>query len=168
MNQTPIFDGTLSKYSIVLQAEIKAYLKRSGRTSSGNLYNSIRVQRSIGDLGIDIFMEEYGVFIDSGLSGTNANPIYRNNIFNINNTKPSFPNLTNLKLWVKDNGIVFTGTKKPVSLDSMTYVIGNSIKRDGVKGTGFVTKAYEDNREDMEEDIAEAYAQDVVNFLIDI
>ena len=135
--------------------EAQRNLAKQGKNSTKKLSKSIQA-KVVGSKLIFSF-EEYGIALDTGRNGTkkrrNSNSIFGQP------AKAAFPNVTAIKKWIKNKPISFKGKK--VSVDSQAYVIGRSIKLNGIKASLFFTKAFNKELPELGELIAEAFTLDL-------
>ena len=99
-------------------------------------------------------MKEYGLFQDRGVSGTQEK--YRTKFTFKNKQPPSKA----LKPWVLKNRIRFRdsgGRFVRGKADGIAYVIARSIKRKGIKPTGFFSRPFANTFRELPDEVTEAY-----------
>jgi hypothetical protein len=143
--------------------ESKQGLRRRKKVVSGNLLNSIKgspVNVTQNSLQFNISMADYGTFQDKGVSGTekkyNTPYTYRDKM----------PPTRALDGWTVRKGIAPRDEKgRFLSRKTLTFLIARSIYRNGIKPSLFFTTPFKRYVKDLPEEIAEAFALDVEEFI---
>ena len=143
--------------------ESKQGLRRRKKVVSGNLLNSIKgspVNVTQNSLQFNISMADYGTFQDKGVSGTekkyNTPYTYRDKM----------PPTRALDGWTVRKGIAPRDEKgRFLSRKTLTFLIARSIYRNGIKPSLFFTTPFKKYVKDLPEEIAEAFALDVEEFI---
>jgi hypothetical protein len=120
--------------------------KPRGDTALGN---SIRFEVNADDQGFTtkFFMEDYGTYLDKGVSGNKKSVSYIN--YNDNEQPSPYkyttkgPPIDILSKWIKKKGIKGHGVKRGRSkntgqfISGFAYLISKKIKREGIKSLSF-------------------------------
>lgn len=171
------FDNTINALNIFgdnVVADAKANLIREQKVSSGELLSSIKSTGVVfgkNSLTLNIAMNDYGSFIDQGVSGVK---VKYDTPFAY---KDKMPPPSALDKWIVRKGLAprdkgkFTGrTINAVGFQkSIQFLIARSIFFNGIKPTHFLTDAVKKNMVLMPQQIKEAFALDVdstVNLII--
>lgn len=156
-------------------AQSKANLKNSGKSASGTLLNSIKgspVKISDNSIEFSIEMEDYGTFIDKGVSGVKVK--YQTPY----SYKDKMPPPQALDKWIvrrglapRDTGGKFRGrsVKSVGFAKSIQYLIARSIFYKGIKPSLFFTKPFEEEYKKLEgqlDGILFKDADDMIDFII--
>jgi hypothetical protein len=106
-------------------------------------------------------MEDYGVFQDKGVSGTEKK---YNTPFKYTNKRPPASAFSN---WVVRKGLKGTRDAKGrfVSRKGLMFAIANSVFKKGIKPSMFFTKPFEKAFKGLNEELIQAYALDVQKFM---
>ena len=167
LKQTKI---SLLAYRDMLVDEIKRSLKEKKKISSGQLYDSIegtRIVESKDSLAFGIEMDDYGEFIDRGVSGIKKK---YNTPYKYTNKMPP---PSSLDKWIVRKGLAprdvkgrFTGRSiKTVGFaKSISFLIARSIYMNGIKPSLFFTKPFRKYSKDLPIVIAEALRIDADKF----
>ena len=143
--------------------EAKQNLLRQKKSSSGNLYKSIKgspVKTSENSLQFNIEMASYATFVDKGVSGINKkyNTPYA--------YKDKMPPPNKLDKWIVKRGIAPRDKEGGfMSRNSIKFLIARSIYRNGIKPSLFFTKPFEKYYKNMPDELREAFGLDIENFL---
>mgnify|MGYP003631216248 CR=1 FL=1 len=124
-------------------------MQAKGDTALGN---SIRFKVTADDKGFTtkFYMEDYGTYLDKGVSG-NKNPVSYKNYYGNNQSSPykyttKGPPIDILSKWIKRKGIKPKGLGRGRSKDTGQYISGfaflisRKIKREGIKSLSFFQK----------------------------
>ena len=143
--------------------ESKQGLKRRKKVVTGTLLNSIKgspVKVTPKSLQFNIQMADYGTFQDKGVSGTekkyNTPYTYRDKM----------PPSRALDGWTVRKGIAPRDEKgRFINRKSLTFLIARSIYKNGIKPSLFFTTPFKKYVKDLPNEIAEAFALDVEEFI---
>ena len=148
-------DIALQEWADGVVKTAKKNLAKQGKNTSKKLSNSIKAEANNGTL--IFYFEEYGIAVDTGRNGTqkkrNSNSIFGQP------AKAAFPNVSAIKKWIKRKPVTLKGNK--MTIDSMAYVIGRSIKLKGIKASLFFSKPFITELPGLGEAIAKAFANDL-------
>jgi hypothetical protein len=163
MLDTDKLQGALEAFRDRVVKESKQGLRRRKKVVSGNLLNSIKgspVKVTQNSLQFNISMADYGTFQDKGVSGTekkyNTPYTYRDKM----------PPTRALDGWTVRKGIAPRDEKgRFLKRKTLTFLIARSIYRNGIKPSLFFTTPFKRYVKDLPEEIAEAFALDVEEFI---
>lgn len=134
----------LDKYKKILESELKRELKKPGSRLEG----SIVVRKLRGLDGIGVSMNEYGLNVNQGRSAGKM---------------PGKPPMSNLREWIDRYGIKPKKTKdgRTPTINQLVYLIGRSIKQNGIKPTRFIDIVIEKIEPQLTLDLANAYLRSI-------
>mgnify|MGYP000986483656 CR=1 FL=1 len=151
------------------RTEARKSLTRQGKKSTGSLYKSLdwdlRVHRQSSSL--DLLMEDYGEFVDQGVQGTKDNRKAPNSDYKFGTGNGKKGGLTKaIDKWVKRHNIQFRNKKGQfITKKATAFIIRRSIWNTGLKTTLFSSRPFELAFKRLPDDIVNAYALDIDNFL---
>lgn len=141
----------------------KDNLHKLKKNSSGKLSKSIAFKSEVskeGNFSAAFSMEDYGEFQDKGVNGflkKHGSPF---------SYKDKMPPSKKLDSWIVKRGIAPRDAKgKFISRKSIQFLIARSIFFNGIKPTHFLSNPFEDAFKDLPQDMVEAFALDVKEFL---
>lgn len=151
--------------------------KAKGSTSLGN---SIRftVTKEEGGFSTKFYMEDYGQFLDKGVSGNKVKQSY----INYDGKKKSSPGkgyttkgppIDILSKWIKRKGIKPKGFKRGRSKDTgqfvsgFAFLISRKIKREGIKSLSFFQKPLGLQFKKLEKDFLKILTLDIRSNLVE-
>lgn len=155
----------LDKFGKSVIQQSKTRLTKSKSNASKSLYDSLDYKLDVGQnsFSLSFFMNDYGKFIDKGVSGTEKK---YNTPFRYKSKKPpaevfiTWSRVRNIK---PRNPI----TGKFITNRSFGFIMQNHIFKKGIKPTEFFTKSFNQQFEKLPEDIVEAFSlqvDDLFNF----
>jgi len=144
--------------------------KKGGGTA---LEKSIRfeVVKNTNGYSINFYMNNYGVYVDKGVSGTKKIQQFKNYLNKVVNspyrytTKQPPPGI--LAKWISKKGIKGRDKKtgRFISNMSLAYIIGSKIKRDGIKSLAFFQKPLGLGMKEMGTKLLQNVKEDILNTL---
>tara|TARA_B100001093_G_C26759163_1_gene984845 strand:+ start:861 stop:1373 length:513 start_codon:yes stop_codon:yes gene_type:complete len=143
----------LERYKRILAEEIKRQLNKP----NSNLSKSIQGIKLRGKDGFGIYMNEYGIYKNSGVNGTQS--AYSSPY----SYKVKWPNIDKIKDWIVRNNVTpktFKSTKLS-ELEDLSFLIARSIYKNGIRPTRFIDIAIEKVEPKMTIDLANAYLKDL-------
>jgi len=147
---------------VIQQARTR--LTKNKKNVSKELYNSLRgnVKEMPNSIAVDFEMEEYGVYQDKGVSGTEKkyNTPY--------SYKSKMPPIKPLADWAKSKNIRLRdeqGKYKKGNYNTIGYLIARSIYKKGIKPSLFFTKPFEQAFKKLPNELTESFGLDVEDFL---
>jgi hypothetical protein len=131
----------LNKFAKYVVQQSRSNLTKSDKNVSKELYNSLGYDLNVSknSFSLSFLMEDYGVFQDKGVSGTEKK---YNTPFKYTNKRPPASAFSN---WVVRKGL--------------------SIYNKGIKPSMFFTKPFEKAFKGLNEELIKAYALDVEKFM---
>jgi hypothetical protein len=155
----------LNRFAKYVVTQSRANLTRSKKNASKELYNSLGydIKVSKNSFQLEFLMEDYGIFQDKGVSGTEKKY----------NTKYKYTNKmpppSKLDKWIVKRNLRGVRGKdgKFISRKSLQFMIARSIYKNGIKPSLFFTKPFEKAFKNIDKDLIEAYKLDVEKLLND-
>ena len=149
----------LNRFAKYVISQSRANLTRGKKNASKELWESLdsEIKVSKNSFQLSFLMEDYGVFQDKGVSGTEKK---YNTPFKYTNKKPP---ASAFSQWVIRKGLKGTRDKKGkfVSRKSLQFAIANTVFRKGIAPSLFFTKPFEKAFNNLDKDLIEAYKLDV-------
>jgi hypothetical protein len=149
--------------SFVIQ-QARTRLTKGRKNVSKGLYDSLKgyVKEMPNSILVEFEMDEYGVYQDKGLSGTQKK---YNTPFSY---KSKMPPIKPLADWAKAKNIRLRdeqGKFKKGNYNTIGYLIARSIYRKGIKPSLFFTKPFEQAFEKLPNELVDKFGLDVEDFL---
>ena len=143
--------NTFAKYVI---QQSRTNLTKGKKNASKELYNSLGsdIKVSKNSFQLSFLMEQYGIFQDKGVSGTEKK---YNTDFKYTNKKPP---ASAFSQWVIRKGLKGTRDKKGrfVSRKGLQFAIANSIYKKGIKPSLFFTKPFQKEFKNLPKELVES------------
>ena len=140
----------LEKFGKYLVKESRKNLTRKKKNVTSSLYDSLdyQVKAMPNSFEFDFLMEEYGEWVDKGRrAGKN-------------------PPFSPLRKWVEDRRIQFRDNRgRFQTYDQTAWRVVKSIGRKGIEPSNFYTRPFNLGFQKLPNEVAEAYALDVEEFL---
>ena len=170
----------LNLFGEQVQGKAKLNLKRKNKVASSRLIDSIDydINVSPNSFHLSFEMEDYWEFVDAGVKGVGGTKAdgtkwkkkkVTNNKFSYKNPSKTNSNgkfKLSLNGWTIRKGIAPRDSKgKFVKRQSLIYAIRKSIFHTGLETTNFFTKPFEKEFKELPDELIEAYALDVDEFL---
>jgi len=140
----------VNKFAKYVVQQAKSNLSKKGKRASGKLYNSIKPKIDVRPEGFYVYfdMEDYGVFQDKGVRGTEGHYADQNTAgspFKFGSgSGPKGGLTTGIENWIKLKKFQFRDKKgRFMSYQSMRYIIVNSIWRNGLRATMFFSNPFD-------------------------
>lgn len=157
MDQKKTYDQ-LKVFRDYVVKQARSNLSKSGKNSSGKLYNSIdgEVKAMPNSIGIYFDMEEYGAYQDKGVNGK----------FSAWTTaysyKSKMPPPSKLDKWIVRRGLAPRDENgKMMPRKTLQFLIARSIFRNGIKPSLFFTKAFEGGYKKLPDELINKYGLDM-------
>jgi hypothetical protein len=154
---------TLNKFAKYVIQESKNNLSKSNKNVSKELYNSLGYDLNVSknSFSLSILMEDYGVFQDKGVSGTEKK---YNTPFKYTNKRPPASAFSN---WVVRKGLKGTRDAKGrfVSRKGLMFAVANSIFKKGIKPSMFFTTPFQKAFKDLPEELILSFGLDLERFI---
>ena len=164
---------SLERYLNSFGQQVVRDSKQLLKSAKGNttLGNSIKFKVVATDKGYDtmFFMEDYGTYLDKGVSGNKKPQSFID--YKGKTIKSSYsyttkgPPIDILSKWIKKKGIKGRDKKSGrfISHLSLAFIIGRSIKRDGIKSLSFFQKPLGLGMKEFGKDLLGAIAEDITD-----
>ena len=140
----------LEKFGKYLVKESRKNLTRKKKNVTNSLYDSLdyQVKAMPNSFEFDFLMEEYGEWVDKGRkAGKN-------------------PPFSPLRKWVQDRRIQFRDNSgRFQTYDQTAWAVVKSIGKKGIEPSNFYTRPFNLGFQKLPDEVAEAYALDVEEFL---
>tara|TARA_R100000734_G_scaffold19065_2_gene17810 strand:- start:7111 stop:7647 length:537 start_codon:yes stop_codon:yes gene_type:complete len=158
---------TIEKFKALVIEEAKGNLQKMNKDTSGKLSNSIKGETKVmkNSIRISFDMENYGWFQDLGVSGRRT--VRTDTPFSYR-TQP--PPSRALEKWAKRKQIKGRDKKtgRFISYKSLSYLIAQSIFRDGIKASLFFTKPFQKHYKTLGKELQEKYGLSMIKLFDDI
>jgi len=153
----------LNKFAKYVVQQSRSNLTKSDKNVSKELYNSLGYDLNVSknSFSLSLLMEDYGVFQDKGVSGTEKK---YNTPFKYTNKRPPASAFSN---WVVRKGLKGTRDAKGrfISRKGLMFAVANSVFKKGIKPSMFFTKPFEKAFKGLNKELIKAYALDVEKFM---
>ena len=140
----------LEKFGKYLVKESRKNLTRKKKNVTSSLYDSLdyQVKAMPNSFEFDFLMNEYGEWVDKGRrAGKN-------------------PPFSPLRKWVEDRRIQFRDNRgRFQTYDQTAWAVVKSIGKKGIEPSNFYTRPFNLGFQKLPDEVAEAYALDVEEFL---
>lgn len=162
----------LIDFSKYVKQQSKSRLTKAKRNDSKNLYNSITVDTNFKgkSSSVSFIMAKYGAYVDEGVRGTkstyseSSKSPYRyrrsSNLLGFEMATGTFAK------WAKRKNFRFRDEKgkfKKGGYKQIGIAIALSVKKKGIKGTGFFSKSFESGIKKYENQFLDALNDDLLN-----
>ena len=159
----------LNKFAKYVVQQSRSNLTKSDKNVSKELYNSIGYDLTVSknSFGLDLVMQDYGMFQDKGVKGKTSSSKAPNSPFQFGSGTGKKGGLTNgIDKWVRRKRFQFRDKKgRFMSYQSTAFLITRSIYNKGIKPSMFFTKPFEKAFKGLNEELIKAYALDVEKFM---
>jgi hypothetical protein len=153
----------LNKFAKYVIQQSKNNLSKSNKNVSKELYNSLGYDLNVSknSFSLSLLMEDYGVFQDKGVSGTEKK---YNTPFKYTNKRPPASAFSN---WVVRKGLKGTRDAKGrfVSRKGLMFAVANSIFKKGIKPSMFFTTPFQKAFKDLPEELILSFGLDLERFI---
>jgi hypothetical protein len=169
--------ASLEKFANGVVEQAKANLARENKNVTGNLANSLQyyIEVNPNSIALQWKMDElapYWKFQDYGVKGKTSSNKAPNSPFRFGTNKSGMRGgLTRaINQWVRTRRFQFQSREEGkkgqfLSYDATAFLITRSIYNKGIKTTSFFTKPFQLQFEQLPNEIAQAYALEVADFL---
>lgn len=159
--ETKKYLNAFAKY-VIQQA--RSNLTRQGKNVGNKLYDSLGAEVEVGanSFRLSFMMEDYGVFQDKGVSGTEKR---YNTPFSYKSKRPPIKPITE---WVKNRRFQFRKENgKFMSYQQTGYLVRNAIYKKGIKPSLFFTKPFEAAFQKLPDELIEKFGLDLESLIND-
>ncbi len=142
--KTENIERYLESFGKYLVKQMRTNLTKGKKNVSKDLYNSLKFKVKITDDGfsLQIFMADYGTFVDKGVSGTSETQSFKDyrgqdvpSPYAYSNKQPPSEAL---EKWIRAKGIKGRDRRgRFIKNKSLAFLIARGIKRNGIKGISF-------------------------------
>lgn len=157
-------EAALEAFKNFVIQQARTRLSKGRKNVSKELYNSLKGNIKVmpNSIALDFEMEDYGIFQDKGVSGTEKkyNTPY--------SYKSKMPPIKPLAKWAQSKNIRLRDEKgkfKKGNYNTIGYLISRSIYRKGIKPSLFFTKPFEQGFKKLPDELIENFGLDVEDFL---
>lgn len=155
----------LNRFGKYVVSQSRASLTRQKKNASKQLWQSIDYDLKVSknSFQLEFLMEDYGIFQDKGVSGTE---VKYNTPYKYTNKMPP---PSKLDKWIVKRNLKGVRGKdgKFINRKSLQFMIAKSIYKKGIKPSLFFTKPFEKAFKNINKDLIEAYKLDVEKLLND-
>lgn len=149
----------LNRFAKYVVTQSRSNLTRQKKNASKQLWQSIDYDLKVSknSFQLEFLMEDYGIFQDKGVSGTEKK---YNTPYKYTNKMPP---PSKMDKWIVKRNLKGVRDKngKFISRKSLQFMIARSIYKKGIKPSLFFTKTFEKAFKNINEDLIEAYKLDV-------
>ena len=153
----------LNRFAKYVVTQSRSNLTRQKKNASKQLWQSIdyNLKVSKNSFQLEFLMEDYGIFQDKGVSGTEKK---YNTPYKYTNKMPP---PSKMDKWIVKRNLKGVRGKdgKFISRKSLQFMIARSIYKKGIKPSLFFTKPFKKAFKNINEDLIEAYKLDVQKFM---
>jgi len=157
-------EAALEAFKNFVIQQARTRLSKGRKNVSKELYNSLKGNIKVmpNSIALDFEMEDYGIFQDKGVSGTEKkyNTPY--------SYKSKMPPIKPLAKWAQSKNIRLRDEKgkfKKGSYNTIGFLIARSIYRKGIKPSLFFTKPFEQGFKKLPDELINSFGLDVEDFL---
>jgi len=156
----------LDRFKNFVISESQKNLRKLGK-DGGKLYDSIegRVKANPNSFEMEFSMEEYGIYQDKGVSGTEKK---YNTPFKYKKGNKNAPPPRAFDKWVIRKGLSpRTKTGKFASRTGIKFALSRFIQKNGIKPSLFFTKPFEKAYKKLPQDLVDAFGVDAIKLFND-
>ena len=155
---------SLNKFAKYVVQQSRSNLTKGKKNISKSLYNSIDYDLTVSpnSFSLSFIMDEYGMYQDKGVSGTEKK---YNTPFKYTNKMPPIKPLAD---WAKFKNIRLRDAKGKFAkgnYKTIGFLISRSIYRKGIKPSLFFTKPFERSFKNLPDEVVKAFALEIENLL---
>lgn len=150
----------LNKFRDYVISESQKNLRKLGK-DGGKLYDSLegRVKANSNSFEMEFSMEEYGIYQDKGVSGTEKK---YNTQFKYKTGNKNAPPPRAFDKWIIRKGLAPRKKGKFKSRKSLQFALSRFIQKNGIKPSLFFTKPFEKAYKRLPNDLVEAFGLDAI------
>ena len=155
---------SLNKFAKYVVQQSRTNLTKGKKNVSKSLYDSIGYDLTVSpnSFSLSFIMDEYGMYQDKGVSGTEKK---YNTPFKYTNKMPPIKPLAD---WAKFKNIRLRDAKGKFAkgnYKTIGFLISRSIYRKGIKPSLFFTKPFERSFKNLPDEVVKAFALEIENLL---
>tara|TARA_R110002073_G_scaffold88018_1_gene209029 strand:+ start:81 stop:620 length:540 start_codon:yes stop_codon:yes gene_type:complete len=177
--KTDNIERYLNSFGKYVVQQSRSNLTKAKKNNTKDLYNSIsfKVTTNAQGFSVQFFMDNYGTFVDKGVSGTQTKRTFKDykgkvikSPYSYKNSKGhSQPPSSALDKWVVRKGIApRDASGKFMSRKSITFLIARSIGRKGIQGISFFQKPLGLGLKQFGKDLLGSVKEDIINSITTI
>ena len=179
--KTEALERYLNSFGKYIVQQARTNLTKAKKNDTKDLYNSISFKVTTNQQGFSVqfFMDNYGTFVDKGVSGTNKTKSFKNYEGKVITSPYKFGTGSSrvgkakggmsgiMAKWAKRKGFQWRNkeTGKFMSHKSMGYLIARSIYSKGIKGISFFQRPLQLGLKDFPKEMLGAVKDDIINGL---
>ena len=157
-------EAALEAFKNFVIQQARTRLTKSKKNVSKELYNSLKgnVKVMPNSINVDFQMEDYGLFQDKGVSGTEKK---YNTPYSYTTKMPPVKPLSD---WAQSKNIRLRdaqGKYKKGNYNTIGFLIARSIYKKGIKPSLFFTKPFEQGFKKLPDELINSFGLDVDDFL---
>lgn len=157
-------NNALNKFAKYVIQQSRSNLTRGNKNYKKSLYDSLKsdINVSANSFSLSFIMNEYGVYQDKGVSGTEQK---YNTPFSYRQKMPPIKPIAD---WAKFRNIRLRNAKGQFAkgnYKTIGYILADSIKKKGIKPSLFFTKPFEKAFNNLPDQLVKAYALDLDEFI---
>ena len=162
---------TFEEFGEYVIQKAKANLKKSGKTASGKLGDSLKYEFKVNQNSVefDFFAEDYWKFVDKGVKGKFSSSKAPNSPYQFGSGTGKKGGLRSaIDKWVIRKGLQNVRNEKGqfINRKQMVSMISRAIYNRGLSATQFFSKPFDEGFNNLPDEILEAYGKDFDKFLI--
>ena len=162
----------LQRFAKHVVSQSRANLTRGKKRASNGLYDSIGYDVKVHkqSFSLSFIMEEYGMFVDRGVRGSNPNLVKNGTQkggMSPYSFKQKMPPLKYILPWVKLKKLRLRDEKgrfKKGNYRSIAFMVQRSVFAQGIKPTMFFTKPFAKAFKNLPEELVESFGLDIKDF----
>lgn len=162
----------LQKFAKYVVSQSRANLTRSKKKASKALYDSIGYDLKVHkqSFSLSFIMEEYGMFVDKGVRGSNPNLVEKGTQkapFSPFSFKQKMPPIKYILPWVKLKKLRLRDEKgkfKRGNYKSLAFMVQRSVFAQGIKPSMFFTKPFAKAFKNLPTELLDAFGLDLTDF----
>ena len=178
--KTEALERYLNSFGKYVVKQARTNLTKGKKNDTKSLYNSIdfKVTTNAQGFSVQFFMDNYGTFVDKGVSGTNKTRSFKNyegktitspykfgtGSSKVGKSKGGMSGI--MAKWAKRKSLKWRDKKgRYMSYKSMGYLIARSIFSKGIKGISFFQRPLQLGMKDFPKEMLGAVKDDIINGL---
>jgi hypothetical protein len=179
--KTDNIERYLESFGKYIVKQARTNLTKAKKNDTKDLYNSIsfKVTQNAQGFSVQFFMQDYGTFVDKGVSGTNKQRKFTNyegrsiispyrfgtGSAKVGKSKGGMSGI--MAKWAKRKGFQWKDkeTGKFMSHKSMGYLIARSIYSKGIQGISFFQRPLQLGMKNLPKEMLRAVKDDIINGL---
>lgn len=157
-------NNALNKFAKEVIKQSRSNLTRKDKNYTKSLYNSLKSEVEVfpNSFSLSFIMDEYGIYQDKGVSGTERK---FNTKFSYKNKMPPIKPLAD---WAKFRRIRLRNKKGQFSkgnYNTIGFLIARKIFKEGIKPSLFFTRPFENAFKNLPDELVNSFGLDVDKFI---